>query len=72
MNWCLARRCALLLFAALVHAVPTAAQFFDGFDNIKLDPENGWFFKAGDGTASMDFRAGRAGIRFDLCEWDDR
>jgi hypothetical protein len=61
MNWCLARRCALVLFAALVHAVPTSAQFFDGFDNIKLDPENGWFFKAGDGTASMDFRQGGQG-----------
>ena len=61
MNWCLARRCALLLFAALVHAVPTSAQFFDGFDNIKLGPENGWFFKAGDGTASMDFRQGGPG-----------
>jgi hypothetical protein len=61
MNWHLARRCALLLFAALVHAVPTSAQFFDGFDNIKLGPENGWFFKAGDGTASMDFRQGGPG-----------
>jgi len=61
MNWNLARRCALLLFAALVHAVPTSAQFFDGFDNIKLGPENGWFFKAGDGTASMDFRQGGPG-----------
>ena len=61
MNWHLARRCALLLFAAFVHAVPTSAQFFDGFDNIKLGPENGWFFKAGDGTASMDFRQGGPG-----------
>ena len=61
MNWHLARRCALLLFAALVHAMPTSAQFFDGFDNIKLGPENGWFFKAGDGTASMDFRQGGPG-----------
>ena len=51
----------MLLFAALVHAVPTSAQFFDGFDNIKLGPENGWFFKAGDGTASMDFRQGGPG-----------
>jgi hypothetical protein len=57
----LARRCALLLFAALVHAAPTSAQFFDGFDNLELDPENGWFFKAGDGTASMDFRQGGPG-----------
>jgi hypothetical protein len=61
MNWRLARRCALLLLAALVHAVPTSAQFFDGFDTITLDPENGWFFKAGDGTASMDFRQGGPG-----------
>ena len=44
-----------------MHAVPTSAQFFDGFDNIKLDPENGWFFKAGDGTPSMDFRQGGPG-----------
>jgi hypothetical protein len=57
----LARRCALLLFAAFVHATPTSAQFFDGFENLELDPENGWFFKAGDGTASMDFRQGGPG-----------
>ena len=61
MNWHLVRRCALLLFAAFVHAVPTSAQFFDGFDNMKLGPENGWFFRAGDGTASMDFRQGGPG-----------
>jgi hypothetical protein len=61
MNWLLARSYALLLFAALVHAVPAFAQFFDGFDNLNLDPENGWFFKAGDGTASMDFRQGGPG-----------
>jgi hypothetical protein len=38
------------LLALLADSVPTAAQFFDGFDSLKLDPENpenGWFFTAG-------------------------
>ena len=51
----------LLVFFALLYVPPTFAQFFDGFDNLKLDPDNGWFFKAGDGTASMDFRQGGPG-----------
>jgi hypothetical protein len=52
------------LLALLADSVPTAAQFFDGFDSLKLDPENpenGWFFTAGDGTATMDFRQGGPG-----------
>lgn len=61
MKWPLGRRCALFLLAALVLVKPTSAQFFDGFDALKLEPENGWFFKAGDGTATMDFRHGGLG-----------
>jgi hypothetical protein len=61
MNRCLAGRCAVLVLIGLWHATPTSAQFFDGFDNLKLDPDNGWFFKAGDGTATMDFRRGGPG-----------
>src|SRR5690349_7989233 len=58
MNW----RChAVLLLIAVAHPMPSAAQFFDDFDNLKLDPDNGWFFKAGDGTATMDLRQGGPG-----------
>ncbi len=60
MNRRLAGRCTVLVLVGLWHATPTA-QFFDGFDNLKLDPDNGWFFKAGDGTATMDFRQGGLG-----------
>jgi len=55
MNWQLVHY-AVLVLIALGHSRLVSAQFFDGFDNLKLDPENGWFFKAGDGTATMDFR----------------
>jgi hypothetical protein len=51
----------VLLLIALVHPRLISAQFFDGFDHLKLDPDNGWFFKAGDGTATMDFRQGGPG-----------
>ena len=67
MGWHLTRTCTLLLLALMVGSIPAAAQFFDGFDSLKLDPENpenGWFFKAGDGTATMDLRqGGRATLR---------
>jgi len=53
--------CTLFLLFALVQVPQSSAQFFDGFDSLKLDPESGWFFKAGDGTASMDFRQGGSG-----------
>ena len=56
MNWRAGGRYAALVLIALGHAKPISAQFFDGFDNLKLDPDNGWFFKAGDGTATMEFR----------------
>ena len=56
MNWLVGGRYAVLLLVILGHARPSSAQFFDGFDSLKLDPDNGWFFKAGDGTATMDFR----------------
>ena len=64
MGWHLTRTCTLLLLALMIDSIPAAAQFFDGFDSLKLDPENpenGWFFKAGDGTATMDFRQGGPG-----------
>jgi hypothetical protein len=62
MNCRLAGSYALLLFITLGHSTPSSAQFFDGFDNLKLNPDNGWFFKAGDGTATMDFRQGGPGF----------
>src|SRR5215468_2416521 len=61
MNWRVGGRYAVLVLIALGHARASSAQFFDGFDNLKLDPADGWFFKAGDGTATMDFRQGGSG-----------
>jgi hypothetical protein len=61
MNWRVGGRYAVLVLIALGHPTPSSAQFFDGFDNLKLDPDDGWFFKAGDGTATMDFRQGGPG-----------
>ncbi len=61
MNWHFARSYALLVFITLGRSTPSSAQFFDGFDNLKLDPDNGWLFKAGDGTATMEFRQGGVG-----------
>jgi hypothetical protein len=61
MNRRIARRCGVLVLIGVWHTSPIWAQFFDGFDNLKLDPDNGWFFKAGDGTATMDFRQGGSG-----------
>jgi hypothetical protein len=51
----------VLVLIALGHPRLISAQFFDGFDKLKLDPDNGWFFKAGDGTATMDLRQGGPG-----------
>jgi len=53
--------CTLVFFFALVQVPQSSAQFFDGFDHLKLDPQSGWFFQAGDGTATMDFRQGGPG-----------
>src|SRR6266480_891053 len=61
MNWLVGGRYAMLVLLALGHARLSSAQFFDGFDNLKLDPDDGWFFKAGDGTATMDLRQGGPG-----------
>jgi hypothetical protein len=61
MNWRAGGRCAVLVLIVVALAATSLAQFFDGFDNLKLDPNNGWFFKAGDGTATMDFRQGGPG-----------
>jgi len=59
MNW--PRHYVVLVLIALGHPRLISAQFFDGFDKLKLDPDNGWFFKAGDGTATMDLRQGGPG-----------
>jgi hypothetical protein len=61
MNWLVGGRYAMLVWLALGYARPSSAQFFDGFDKLKLDPDDGWFFKAGDGTATMDLRQGGPG-----------
>ena len=61
MNWRVGGRLAMLVLIALGLTTPSSAQFVDGFDNLKLDPDKGWFFKAGDGTATMDFRQGGPG-----------
>jgi len=50
-----------VFFFALVQVPQSSAQFFDGFDHLKPDPQSGWFFQAGDGTATMDFRQGGPG-----------
>src|SRR4029078_279529 len=47
---------AVLVLIALGQSRLVLAQFLDGFDNLRLDPNNGCFFKTGDGTATMDFR----------------
>src|SRR5690349_18057221 len=60
MSWHLVHY-AVLVLIAVGHPRLISAQFFDGFDNLKLDPDSGWFFKAGDGTATMDFRQGGPG-----------
>ena len=52
---------AVLVLIALGQSRLISAQFLDGFDNLRLDPDNGWFFKTGDGTATMDFRLGGPG-----------
>jgi hypothetical protein len=53
--------CTLVVFFTLMQVSQSSAQFFDGFDHLKLDPQSGWFFQAGDGTATMDFRQGGSG-----------
>jgi hypothetical protein len=44
---------------------PAQAQFMDNFNGpaVELDPDgiNGWLFRPGDGTATMDFRQGGPG-----------
>jgi hypothetical protein len=54
--------CTLVLFFTLVQVPQSSAQFFDGFDDLKLDPQGGWTFQAGDGTATMDVRQGGPGF----------
>jgi hypothetical protein len=53
--------CTLVVFFTLVQVSQSSAQFFDDFDHLKLDRQSGWFFQAGDGTATMDFRQGGRG-----------
>jgi hypothetical protein len=55
----------LLLSIVLSSAGMARAQFVDNFSGpaVELDPDgiNGWLFRAGDGTATMDFRHGGNG-----------
>ena len=53
----------LLLLSTLLSFLGRAsAQFIEDFNSssVKIDPEGlkGWMFRAGDGTATMDFRQG--------------
>ncbi len=55
----------ILLTLALASSGRAYAQFTDNFDgpSVQLDPSGtaGWLFRAGDGTATMDFRQGGPG-----------
>jgi hypothetical protein len=54
---------ALVAAVGLLVSAEARAQFRDDFDALKTDPEGkkGWLFRAGDGTATMDFRQGGGG-----------
>jgi hypothetical protein len=58
---CVVRALGALL--GLVAAGRATAQFRDDFDSVAIDPDarTGWAFFTGDGTATMDFRAGGVG-----------
>ena len=55
----------ILVISLFVCAGQAFSQFIDNFNgsSVQLDPEgiNGWLFRAGDGTATMDFRQGGEG-----------
>jgi hypothetical protein len=55
----------LLLAASLLLLGRASAQFIDDFNSssVQIDPNgiNGWLFRPGDGTATMDFRQGGDG-----------
>src|SRR6266576_2364713 len=59
------RTYSLALSVLLLSVVLAQAQFIDNFDGlpVQLDPEglNGWLFRPGDGTATMDLRQGGDG-----------
>jgi len=59
------RICPLASSVLLLSAALAQAQFIDNFDgpSVQLDPEglNGWLFRPGDGTATMDLRQGGDG-----------
>lgn len=57
------RAWAPLLTLSLAVCGQASAQFFDGFDAVRTDPEGngGWRFFTGDGTATMEFRQGGEG-----------
>jgi len=59
------RTCCLALSVFWMSVAPAQAQFIDNFygPSVQLDPEgiNGWLFRPGDGTATMDLRQGGDG-----------
>jgi hypothetical protein len=54
---------ALVAAVCLLVSGEARAQFRDDFADLKTDPEGktGWLFRAGDGTATVDFRQGGEG-----------
>ena len=58
-------RHGLLLLSVLLFLARASAQFIDDFNSssVQIDPDGleGWMFRAGDGTATMDFRQGGHG-----------
>jgi hypothetical protein len=67
MKWYRLFCCALFVSVALFSFDQQASgQFLDHFNDptVKLDPQglNGWLFRAGDGTATMDFRQTEASV----------
>jgi hypothetical protein len=53
-------RCAVLALIVVAPATTSLARFFDGFDNLKLDPTMAVFLKL-ETHAAMDFRRGGPG-----------
>ena len=65
MKACPSRQCLLVFIAAFLFLGRASAQFIDDFSgpSVQTDPDGikGWMFRAGDGTATMDFRQGGDG-----------
>jgi hypothetical protein len=53
----------LALLLSLLSCPFASAQFLDDFNSVQTDPAGvkGWLFRAGDGTATLDFRQGGEG-----------